>query len=79
MSIEQINSGGTVIYLHHDQQGSTRLITGSTGKSEGKCTYSAYGGVDISIIGDPDGWLEAPDVEAPCPYGRNRSCRFDKP
>lgn len=42
--IEQINnSTGTVLYLHHDQQGSTRLITGSTGKVEGKCSYSAYG------------------------------------
>jgi RHS repeat-associated protein len=43
-SIEQINNTtGTVTYLHHDQQGSTRLITGSTGKVEGKCSYSAYG------------------------------------
>jgi RHS repeat-associated protein len=42
--IEQINnSTGTVTYLHHDQQGSTRLITGSTGKVEGKCSYAAYG------------------------------------
>jgi RHS repeat-associated protein len=42
--IEQINnSTGAVTYLHHDQQGSTRLITGSTGKVEGKCSYSAYG------------------------------------
>jgi len=32
-----------VTYLHHDQQGSTRLLTGSTGKVEGKCTYAAYG------------------------------------
>lgn len=30
-------------YLHHDQAGSTRLITGSTGTVEGKCSYSAYG------------------------------------
>ncbi|HTU80235.1 MAG TPA: RHS repeat-associated core domain-containing protein, partial [Solirubrobacteraceae bacterium] len=37
------NTTGTVEYLHHDQQGSTRLITGSTGKVEGKCSYSAYG------------------------------------
>jgi len=29
--------------LHHDQQGSTRLLTGSTGTVTGKCTYSAYG------------------------------------
>jgi RHS repeat-associated protein len=42
-SIEQINSGGTVTYLHHDQQGSTRLITGSTGKTEATFTYDAYG------------------------------------
>lgn len=43
-SIEQINtSTGTVSYLHHDQAGSTRLITGSTGAVTGKCTYGAYG------------------------------------
>lgn len=42
-SIEQINSGGTVTYLHHDQQGSTRLLTGSTGKTEATFTYDAYG------------------------------------
>jgi RHS repeat-associated protein len=43
MSIEHISSGGTVSYLHHDQQGSTRLLTGSIGTVTGKCTYSAYG------------------------------------
>ena len=43
MSIDQINSGGTVTYLHHDQAGSTRLLTGSTGTVTGKCTYGAYG------------------------------------
>ena len=43
LPIEQISSGGTVTYLHHDQQGSTRLLTGSTGTVTGKCTYSAYG------------------------------------
>ncbi len=41
--IEQISNGGTVTYLHHDQQGSTRLLTGSTGTVTGKCTYGAYG------------------------------------
>ena len=41
---EQINnSTGAVEYLHHDQAGSTRLLTGSTGTVTGKCTYSAYG------------------------------------
>ena len=43
MAVEQISSGGTVTYLHHDQQGSSRLLTGSTGTVTGKCTYSAYG------------------------------------
>jgi RHS repeat-associated protein len=44
LPIEQINtSTGAVLYLHHDQQGSTRLLTGSTGKAEGKCSYSPYG------------------------------------
>jgi RHS repeat-associated protein len=43
-SIEQINNtAGTVVYLHHDQAGSTRLLTGSTGTVTDKCTYSAYG------------------------------------
>jgi RHS repeat-associated protein len=44
MPIEQINnSSGAVLYLHHDQAGSTRLLTGSTGTVTGKCTYTAYG------------------------------------
>ncbi len=44
MSIEQINnSTGEVLYLHHDQAGSTRLLTGSTGKVEGSYTYGPYG------------------------------------
>jgi RHS repeat-associated protein len=44
MPIEQINnSSGAVLYLHHDQQGSTRLLTGSTGKTEATFTYGAYG------------------------------------
>ncbi len=43
-SVEQINNGsGAVTYLHHDQAGSTRLLTGSTGTVTGKCTYSPYG------------------------------------
>jgi RHS repeat-associated protein len=43
-SIEQINNTtGPVTYLHHDQAGSTRLLTGSTGAVTGKCSYAAYG------------------------------------
>ncbi len=40
---EQINTEGHVLYLHHDQQDSTRLITGESGKTEATATYGAYG------------------------------------
>ena len=43
LPVEQISGGGTTTYLHHDQQGSTRLLTGSTGTVTGKCTYTPYG------------------------------------
>jgi RHS repeat-associated protein len=44
MPTEQINNTtGTATYLHHDQAGSTRLLSGSTGTVTGKCTYGAYG------------------------------------
>jgi RHS repeat-associated protein len=41
--VEQISSAETPTYLHHDQQGSISLLTGSTGTVTGKCTYGAYG------------------------------------
>jgi RHS repeat-associated protein len=43
LPVEQVTSGGTVTYLHHDQQGSTRLLTGSTGTVTGSTTFDAYG------------------------------------
>ncbi len=43
LPVEQISSGGTTLYIHHDQQGSTRLLTGTTGKNEAAFTYSPYG------------------------------------
>ena len=45
LPIEQISSAGSVLYLHHDQQGSTRLLTGPTGSAEATDTYDAYGNV----------------------------------
>jgi RHS repeat-associated protein len=74
MIVEQINSGGTVTYLHHDQQGSTRLLTGSTGKVEGKCSYRAYGtptceGAATTPLGY-DGQYTSPDTGLV--YLRNR-------
>jgi RHS repeat-associated protein len=43
LPIEQSNTGGTVTYLHHDQQGSIRLLTGSAGTVTGSTTFDAYG------------------------------------
>jgi RHS repeat-associated protein len=43
LPVEQISSGGTILYLHHDQQGSTRMLTSSTGAKEASFTYDAYG------------------------------------
>src|SRR5579872_7590395 len=44
LPIEQINnSTSTILYLHHDQQGSTRLLTSSTGTKEASFTYDGYG------------------------------------
>ena len=39
--VEQVSSGGTVTYLHHDQQGSIRLLTGSTGTVTGSIMTAA--------------------------------------
>lgn len=39
----QINPDGTTTYLHHDQLGSTRLTTNTSGNPTGRWTYSPYG------------------------------------
>jgi RHS repeat-associated protein len=43
LPVEQVNGEGSVLYLHHDQQGSTRLLSGSTGTTSATTTYDAYG------------------------------------
>ncbi len=43
LPVEQINTKEEAQYLHHDQQGSARLITSESGGVIGKCSYSAYG------------------------------------
>jgi RHS repeat-associated protein len=45
LPFEQV-AGETPTYLHHDQQGSTRLLTNSEGKATGKYTYTPYGAVE---------------------------------
>ncbi|MBJ7459016.1 MAG: RHS repeat-associated core domain-containing protein, partial [Thermoleophilaceae bacterium] len=41
--LEQISSAGAVSYLHHDQLGSTRLITSSTGAKVATYNFDPYG------------------------------------
>jgi RHS repeat-associated protein len=43
--VEQISSGEEPTYLHHDQLGSTRLLTNSLGEVEATLTYGPYGGL----------------------------------
>jgi RHS repeat-associated protein len=43
LPVEQVSSSGTILYLHHDQQGSTRMLTTSTGTVAGTTSYDAYG------------------------------------
>ncbi len=45
LPIEQISASETVLYLHHDQQGSTRMLTTATGTGAGTTSYDAYGNV----------------------------------
>ena len=41
--LAQINPDGTTTYHHHDQLGSTRALTSSTGTTTGTTTYDPYG------------------------------------
>jgi len=44
LPLEQI-SGSTAVWLHHDQLGSTRLVTDGTGTNKATYTFDAYGNV----------------------------------
>jgi RHS repeat-associated protein len=43
LSVEQVSTAGTATFLRHDQQGSTRVITNTTGAVVGTATYDGYG------------------------------------
>jgi RHS repeat-associated protein len=43
LPIEQINASNETLYYHHDQQGSTRLLTNTTGEKEASYTFNPYG------------------------------------
>lgn len=51
VAIEQISSSGTVQYLHHDEIGSTRLITNTSGTTVGSLTYNPYGATTGALAG----------------------------
>lgn len=43
LPVEQIDSEEKVLYLHHDQQGSTRMLTDASGTVQRTMSYDAYG------------------------------------
>ncbi len=43
LPIEQINANGSVYFIHHDQLGSTRMITDVSGNAVATISYDAYG------------------------------------
>lgn len=45
IAVEQIE-GETAAFLHHDQLGSTRMLTNAAGEAIGKFTYSPYGSLE---------------------------------
>lgn len=48
LPIEQIPKTGETLYLHHDQQGSTRLLTNTKGETEASYTYTPYGALEAN-------------------------------
>jgi RHS repeat-associated protein len=46
LPVEQINAEEEPTYLHHDQLGSTRLLTSSTGTTSAAFSYAPYGGLE---------------------------------
>ena len=47
LPLEQIN-GSTALWLHHDQLGSTRLVTNTAGSSQATYAFDAYGNLTAS-------------------------------
>jgi RHS repeat-associated protein len=47
LPLEQVN-GNTALWLHHDQLGSTRLLTSATGASMATYAYTTYGSLSSS-------------------------------
>jgi RHS repeat-associated protein len=48
LTIEQISAEEKPSYLHHDQLGSTRMLTDSAGEEAGAFSYAPFGGLEAS-------------------------------
>jgi RHS repeat-associated protein len=48
LPLEQIDRAGVVTWFHHDQLGSTRTLTSTSGAVVGTATYDAYGNLTAS-------------------------------
>jgi len=48
LPVEQISSKEAATYLHHDQLGSSRLLTGNSGEATATFTFSPYGALEAS-------------------------------
>jgi RHS repeat-associated protein len=53
LPIEQIPETGETQYLHHDQQGSTRILTNTKGETEAAYTYNPYGTINTKTTKGP--------------------------
>lgn len=74
LPLEQIN-GSAVLWLHHDQLGSTRLITDSSGVGQAAYTFDAYGSMTAATgsVSTPFGFAgEYRDSESGLYYLRAR-------
>jgi RHS repeat-associated protein len=64
MTFEQISSGEEPTYLHHDQLGSTRLLTNAEGKTTATFSYTPYGaleghtGTATTLVGFAGQWTD---------------------
>lgn len=73
--IEQVSTTGTVTFHHHDQLGSTRVLTDTAGSVVGTSTFDAYGRQTGSAgtASSPFGWAgEYRDAESGFIYLRSR-------
>lgn len=75
LPLEQITASGRVLYYHHDQLGSTRLLTTSKGTVAATYTYDAYGNPTVKTGGvtTPFGYAgQYTDAESGLQYLRAR-------